>query len=104
MIRLRFILILMATTFCLPVGAQAPNEEDQAFQVAAKSFEGQFWARAEQEWRDFTIRFPLSPRVPEAVVYQARALVELQNHAGAVQLLQDNFGQAGALADGATAT
>ena len=33
-------------------------------------------AASEQEWRDFTIKFPLSPQLAQAVLYQARALVE----------------------------
>jgi TolA-binding protein len=96
---LRIILVLVALAWCLPVHGQAEKEAERAFEVALKSFDGEFWARAEQEWRDFTVRFPLSPRLREAVLYQGQALVELGNYPGAVQLLQENFSQAGPLSD-----
>lgn len=99
MTRWRIILVCVALALGATAHAQSTREEDRAFEVASKSFDGEFWARAEQEWRDFTIRFPLSPRIPEAVLYQAQAMVEQEKYAGAVQLLRENLGQAGAWAD-----
>jgi len=95
MTRLRIIFALVAVLLSLPARAGADAEEQRAFAAALKSFQGEFWARAEQEWRDYTIKFPLSPQLTEAVLYQARALIEQGNYPGAVQLLQENQGQAG---------
>lgn len=91
-------LFLVLLLVVRPAWADPAQEEQRAFQTAMKSFQGEFWARAEQEWKDFTIRFPLSPRVAEAVLYQAQCLIELGGQAGAIQLLQESLGQAGAWA------
>jgi len=96
---LRIILVLLMFTAGLLAQEEVSKEEDRAFEAALKSFDGEFWSRAEQEWRDFTIRYPLSPRIPEAVLYEAQALVELKKYAGAVQLLQQNLAQAGPVTD-----
>jgi TolA-binding protein len=92
-------LVLLLLLLGSAVRGDQTQEEKRAFDTAMKSFQGEFWARAEQEWREFTIRFPVSPRVPEAVLYQAQSLIELGNPAGAIQLLHDGFGQAGAWAE-----
>jgi TolA-binding protein len=81
-----------------PGWADPVQEEERAFQAAMRSFQGEFWGRAQQEWKDYTIRFPLSARAPEAVLYQAQCLIELGNPAGAIQLLQDGLPQAGSWA------
>ena len=89
------ILMLLGVLLVLPAIAQVSPEETQAFDLATKASQDELWTRAEQEWKDFTIKYPSSSRLAEAVLFQARALVELGNYPGAIQLLQENLAQAG---------
>jgi TolA-binding protein len=97
--RLPILCLLLIVLPILPVRAQSSPSEERAYEAALKSFSDELWGRAEQEWRDFTIRFPLSEKSSQAVLYQARSLVELERYSAAVQLLLDTLPQSAALRD-----
>jgi len=77
----------------------AASPEDRAFDAAIKAFQDKFYARAEAELADFCQKNPTSPRLPDAILVQAQARLELTNYAGAIQLLAANQAKAGTNAD-----
>src|SRR5262252_1000115 len=89
--------LLMALS--LPVQAAPPSEEDQAFNLAANFFALSVWGRAETEFADFAQKYPNSPRLAEAILYQAEARLQLTNYPGAIELLKSNLATAGSRAD-----
>jgi TolA-binding protein len=80
-------------------GAEAPSPEERAFIAAAQAFEGGFFERADKELEAFAQQFPASARVPEAVLMQAQARVQLKNYAGAIELLSARLATAGTWMD-----
>src|SRR5215510_1483947 len=93
----RWILFLLVA-FGATARIFAATAEERAFSDAAKSFQDTFYARAEREFAAFVQQFPASPRVPEAVLFQAEARLMQTNYAGALELLTANQATAGALA------
>jgi TolA-binding protein len=77
----------------------AASAADRAFDAAVKAFQDTFYARAEAQLADYCQKFPTSPRLPEAILVQAQARLELTNYAGAIELLTANQGKAGTNAD-----
>ncbi len=69
----------------------ANRAETQAFNAAAHSFRATIWDRAEAEFAEFTLKFPESPRVPEAILLEAQARLQQTNYSGALELLQENL-------------
>jgi len=94
----RWILLL---TLLLAGGPRllAASAADRALDEARNAFQDTFYARAEMQLGDFCQKFPASPRLPEALLLQARARLELTNYAGAIELLSANQGKAGTNAD-----
>lgn len=74
-------------------------EETLFFNAAALAFQDGVYERAEKEFADFTVRYPQSTRVAEAVLFQARAALKQQKFNKAVSLLTTNVGRAPVLAD-----
>ena len=95
----RLILALSLLLVARPRLAAAPTAESRAFDAAANAFVGAFYDRAEAEFADFTQKFPLSARVPEAILFQAKARLEQTNYAGAIELLTSRLSTAGIQAD-----
>jgi tetratricopeptide (TPR) repeat protein len=77
----------------------AASAADRAFDAAVKAFQDTFYARAEAQLADYCQKFPASPRLPEAILVQAQARLELTNYAGAIELLTANQGNAATNAD-----
>ena len=77
----------------------AASAADRAFDAAVKAFQDTFYDRAEAQFADFCQKYPTSPRLPEAILLQAQARLELTNYAGAIELLTANQGKAGTNAD-----
>ncbi len=92
---------IVALNLLLAAGPRldAASPADRAFEAAVKAFQDTFYARAEAEFADFCRKFPSSPRLPEAILLQAEARIELTNYAGAIELLTAHQGQAAAKAD-----
>src|SRR5882724_540890 len=95
----RLILVLALLLFAQPRLGAAPSAENRAFEAAASAFGGAFYDRAEAEFADFTLKFPQSTRLPEAILFQAKARLEQTNYTGAIQLLSTNLTAAGIQAD-----
>jgi TolA-binding protein len=77
----------------------AKGAESQAFTVAAKYFQDGFYKDAETNFGDFIQKYPGSPQIPEAILFQAEARLKLGDYNGALSLLTARQGQAGTLAD-----
>ena len=94
----RWILVL---TLLLAGGARlaAESAADRDFRVAREALRDTFYERAEAGFADFCKKFPTSPRLPEAILLQAAARIELSNYAGALELLSAGQKNAGTNAD-----
>ncbi|HEY2952199.1 MAG TPA: tetratricopeptide repeat protein, partial [Verrucomicrobiae bacterium] len=75
------------------------DAEARAFHAAEASFKIGTFDRAEKEFAAFVLAYPESPRVAEAVLWQAQASLELRRFPAVVSLLSTNLGRAGGLAD-----
>jgi TolA-binding protein len=97
-VQCRWILVL---TLLLAGGQRlwAASPAERAFDAAVKAFRDTFYSRAEAQLADFCQKNPTSPRLPEAILVQAQARLELTNYAGAIELLIANQAKAGTNAD-----
>lgn len=93
-IRLRACLVLAV----LGVG-WANAAEPQAFRAAEQEFVDGFYQKAEADFAELIQKFPGSPRLGEAVLYQAEARYKLGNYDGALTLLTAHQNQSGPLGD-----
>src|SRR5512140_2254941 len=78
--------------------AESTGTEMGAFSSAAKAFQDGLYARAESEFAAFGQQYTNSSRLPEAILIQAQARMQLTNDGGAIDLLKQHFGQSGQLA------
>lgn len=83
----------------MPLSAATSAAERRALTTAQILFNDGSYDLAERELAEFIRRYPTSSRLPEAVLLQAQARFKLKNLAGAIELLQNYFPQAGTLAD-----
>ena len=86
------ILILVTPAWAAP----AP---EKPFNAALSAFSDANYERAEHEFGQFAVDFPVSPRLPEAILYQAQARLKLTNYAGAIDLLSSQMTNVGAWTD-----
>jgi TolA-binding protein len=87
--------MLLSASRCLATD----TDEDRLFKAARLAFQDEVWQRAAREFEEFTIRYPLSPRLSEAVLFQARALLNHGDFKSAISLLNQHVPQAGRWAD-----
>src|SRR6266849_6260043 len=80
-------------------GCAQNASEPRVFSAAKAEFEDGSYALSEKEMGEFVRKFPGSPLVPEAILYQARASLKQQKLKVAVDLLSTNATLAGPLAD-----
>lgn len=73
----------------------ASSAEDHAYDVADKAFKIESWDYAEKNYADFVLKYPKSPRVPEAILFQGRARFQLNRYSDAIALLSTNASRAG---------
>src|SRR4051812_3880024 len=73
----------------LRVHGQTPSES-RAFAAAKAEFEDGSYALSEKELGEFIRNYPASPRIPEAILYQARAAIDQQKFKTGVDLLSTN--------------
>jgi TolA-binding protein len=95
----KVLLLLGLCWLAFPLRSSAAGTEAQTFTAAEKVYLDADYKNAELYLADFLQKFPNSPRVPEAVLYQAEARLKLGNYAGALSLLEARRAQAGTLAD-----
>ncbi len=86
-------ILLLATPRLLFAG------EDADFKVASKKFTDGFYDLADKDFAEFIQKYPNSPHLPDALVFQAESRIKLTNYAGALQLLAAYQNQAGKRAD-----
>ncbi len=76
--------------------AEAPSRTiDQRFAAALKAFQDGWHQRADREFGEFIVDFPISERVPEAVLLQARARFHLRQYDRVISLLRSKLPLAG---------
>lgn len=94
------VFILLPILLCFGRSAALANQTEKGlFNSASEAFSGGFYARAESEFATYVQQFTNSARIPEALLFQARARIELTNYTGAVELLTSQLPQAGRLMD-----
>lgn len=93
----RFFVCLLALVFSSGPLLAANPDEDRTFAVALDKFNIAPGV-AEQDFAVFVQKYPNSVRVPEAILYQARARILSAQSAGAIDLLSTNQNRAGTLA------
>src|SRR6266852_1176738 len=81
-----------------PILAQE-SAESRAFKAATNAFHDGIYERAEREFAEYAQKFPDSPRLPEAILFQAQAALKEQKAKSAVDLLTAAIPKAGGLAD-----
>jgi len=95
----RFILLWAALVLMELGSIAAPPPEQRAFDAAYQKLTAGFYQQAEADFAEFSQKFPNSPLLSEAVLFQAEARIKLTNYAGALQLLSAHQGQSGQRAD-----
>jgi len=95
----RFILILLALGLVVSRSRAASSAETHAYNNAANAFRAGIWDRADKDFGTFVAKFPNSTNVPEAILLQAQARVQLGRLAEATDLLTTNWLSSGDLAD-----
>jgi len=86
-------LVLGTRAFC------AAAVTERTFEMASKAFADMFWENAEEDFGNFVRDHRDSPRVPEAILYQAEARFYMHRYSDAVSLLSTNQANAGTLGD-----
>lgn len=82
-----------------PVAAPSPDEENKAFAAAQKAFESASYPVAAQFFSDFVQRFPASDKVPEAILFQARARLKQGEIDAGIELLKTHLSKSGRVTD-----
>jgi TolA-binding protein len=99
---MRFRFCLLVSVVLLTISSRAASAggpEAQKFAGGEAFFNDTFYSSAEREFAEFVQTFPSSPRVPDAILLQARSRLEQSNYAGAIQLLSTNQNVVGARKD-----
>jgi TolA-binding protein len=78
---------------------RAQTPETRAYEAAVRAFEDGVFDLAEKDFAAFIQTYPASPRLPEAILYRARAALRQQQVKLASDLLTTNATRAGPLAD-----
>lgn len=97
---IRTILLLATWLFTTPAVLQSQTadtgaEETAVFTAAARSFQDQNWATAEQWLGDFLKKFPNSPKRAEVTLLLGQARFKQRNYAGCIEVLSVELGGAG---------
>ena len=77
----------------------AADAETRAFNNAEEARQDGFHDRAEKLFADFIVKYPASPRVPQAWLKQSKAALQQKKFAAALQILTTNQAGAGGVAD-----
>jgi TolA-binding protein len=95
----RCILFLVLSLAAMDLTASAKSREDRDFEAALGAFNDRGFPYAESKFAEFIQTYTNSPRISEALLYQAQSRYQLSNYDGALQLLSPNQSQAGKWAD-----
>lgn len=77
----------------------AASAEDNAFKIASEKFNKGFWEFAASDFAAFVTNFPTSFRVPDAILFEAEAVMNNGKYDPGIQLLTTNQFRAGTLGD-----
>src|SRR5215472_14058245 len=93
-------ILVAAVLLGAPSRSMAVSAEERAFTGAFNAlFRDGFYDWAEDQFGKFTQKYPQSPRLPEAILYQAEARIKLTKYPGAIELLSGHMNLAGKWAD-----
>ena len=95
----RWLLLLSILFVALPRLFAASSAETRAFNAATSAFELRFYDRAEAAFANFALVYTNSPRLAEAILYQAKARLQQANYEGAIALISAHQAAAGTNAD-----
>jgi TolA-binding protein len=87
----------LAVALTLMVGGQglgAAEAEEKAFADLALTFRVGMWPQATNGFSEFVRKYPNSPRVPEAILFQARAAFHCRDFTQTIDLLTTNQAKA----------
>lgn len=93
----RLVFLLLVLVFSAGTLLAATGDEDRAFESAMDKFQSVPWL-AEKDFAAFIQKYPNSPRLPEVILYDARAKLRSGEAAAAIELLATNQVRAGPLA------
>ena len=79
--------VLLLLWLAVPAQLAAADAEAVAFTNAMEQFQGGFFGRSELAFSNFVVRFPQSPQIPRAVLYQARSALAENRFPAAIALL-----------------
>jgi TolA-binding protein len=91
-------LLVLAILFCAPA-THAQTPEQRAYDAALNAFQDRIPELADKYFREFIQAYPNSPRVPEAILYRARAALLRRDIEAATGLLTTNAARATQLQD-----
>src|SRR5664280_686416 len=96
MIRARCNLFLLIALLCGCACLQAAGSgESRAYTAAESAFQLESWDYADKNFAEFTGKYPKSPRVPEAILFQAKAKYQLSQFEDVIAILSTNRFRAG---------
>jgi len=81
------------------VCSAADSPETRAFNAGRDAFQDGLDSRAEMAFSNFVARYPQSPQLPQALLYEARAALAGRRFQAASDILSTNSARAGALID-----
>ncbi|MBL9126150.1 MAG: tetratricopeptide repeat protein, partial [Verrucomicrobiales bacterium] len=94
-----FLLPLLFGLLTAPILPAETPEERLAFDAALRSFQSGFAEKAAADLAAFRTRHPMSTLVPDAVLYEAKARVDLGQRDAAARLLEERLESIGSLKD-----
>jgi TolA-binding protein len=95
----RFFLVVLLLLCSARPGFASSSSEDRAYRLAADAFRIESWEYAEKKFGEFVLKYPKSPRIAAAILFQAEARYRLGHFPEAIQLLNANRNRAGSLED-----
>jgi TolA-binding protein len=93
----QFLIFILVLFLAHTASAQTP--ETRAYDAAVRAFQDRALELADKYFRDFLQAYPSSPRVPEAILYRARAALLRRDIEAATGLLTTNAARATQLQD-----
>ncbi len=91
--------MVLAALLGAGVASHAATAPENLFQSGAQKLKAGFYQQAEADFAEFVQKFPNSPLLPDAVLFQVEARVRMTNYDGALGLLAVHQAQAGKRAD-----
>jgi TolA-binding protein len=78
---------------------RAADLETRAFNAAEKFWQDKFYENAERAFAEFASKYPASPRLGQALLFQSKAALAQKKYPVALNVLATNFANAAGIAD-----